>query len=288
MKLYYYQTTDGTANFGDDLNEMIWSAYIPELLDQDDSKLLIGIGTLLNDFIPEKGDKIVFGSGVGYGKTLPRLNDQWQFYAVRGPLSALSLGLPPETAVVDPGVLIRRLYQANEPKLYKFSYMPHFHIAQGSGEVWESICRELGFGYIDPRWSVEKVMKALSQTEVLLAEAMHGAIVADAIRVPWVPIQSSPWILPYKWLDWSLSLKIHYQPHMVSSLGETPCLRTSVLKLLNRKKALTSLKRVSETAKPYLSDATLLESLTDELECRLEKLRKEHAPAGIIQPAVTV
>jgi hypothetical protein len=61
-----------------------------------------------------------------------------------------------------------------------------------------------------------------------------------------------------------------------------------VLKLLNRKKALTSLKRVSETAKPYLSDATLLESLTDELECRLEKLRKEHAPAGIIQPAVTV
>jgi hypothetical protein len=137
MKLYYYQTTDGTANFGDDLNEMIWSAYIPELLDQDDSKLLIGIGTLLNDFIPEKGDKIVFGSGVGYGKTLPRLNDQWQFYAVRGPLSALSLGLPPETAVVDPGVLIRRLYQANEPKLYKFSYMPHFHIAQGRGAwVW--------------------------------------------------------------------------------------------------------------------------------------------------------
>ena len=72
MKLYYYNAQENgfkLGNFGDDLNPWIWHRVIPELFEgQSDSKLFVGIGTLLNDFLPPEPTKIIFGSGAGYGK----------------------------------------------------------------------------------------------------------------------------------------------------------------------------------------------------------------------------
>jgi succinoglycan biosynthesis protein ExoV len=70
MKLYYF---DGKArefeigNFGDDLNPWLWNKVLPVVFDDDERSLFVGIGTLLNHRLPQKSQKLIFGSGFGYG-----------------------------------------------------------------------------------------------------------------------------------------------------------------------------------------------------------------------------
>jgi succinoglycan biosynthesis protein ExoV len=41
---------------------------------------------------------------------------------------------------------------------------------------------------------------------------MHGAILADAFRVPWIAVSSSRSINSFKWNDWARSLGVTYAP----------------------------------------------------------------------------
>jgi succinoglycan biosynthesis protein ExoV len=93
--------------------------------------------------------------------------------------------------------------------------MPHIHHATFAQKTWEPLCAEAEIRYIDPRWPVEQVLQAIGETQVLLAEAMHGAIVADALRVPWIPIITSPRILRFKWQDWCKSMALPYRPQVL-------------------------------------------------------------------------
>ncbi len=59
--LYYCKTPKG--NFGDDLNLWLWPRLAPEVCDEQDSTLFVGIGTILSHHIPAKPVKMVFGAG---------------------------------------------------------------------------------------------------------------------------------------------------------------------------------------------------------------------------------
>ena len=78
MKLFYFQHPF-YDNVGDDLNRWLWSELLPNFLDDNADTLLIGIGTLLNDTIPQARRTLVFGSGVGYGNGLPAIDNTWSF-----------------------------------------------------------------------------------------------------------------------------------------------------------------------------------------------------------------
>src|SRR5690606_28992893 len=58
------------------------------------------------------------------------------------------------------------------------------------------------------------VINEIACSEKIIAGAMHGAIVADALRIPWVRLRfgihgfESPATSELKWKDWMLSLNL--------------------------------------------------------------------------------
>ncbi len=297
MKLFFYRRSDDQPNFGDELNLWLWDKIMPGILDEDESAAFFGIGTLLNNLVRERVPNakqiVALGTGVGYNRGLPQVDDAWTIYCLRGPLSALKLGLDPKIAITDGAALIRRVYKPEGRKLHKFSYIPHFTQSIIAGEDWEEICAELGIHYIDARWPIERVLQDLCETEVLLAEAMHGAIIADALRTPWIPIQTSQWILPSKWIDWTMSLDMQFQPHPITGLepiqpeyalknirglqGSRTALRKSATRWLKKQQAKIQMESIMKHGNPQLSADALIESKTCQLEEKLEQFKADVA-----------
>lgn len=286
MKLYYaspsQEVPEKAGNFGDQLNPWLWPKLLPGVFDDDERVAFVGIGTLINQRLkrrlPNTNLRIIFSSGVGYGNYLKQLDETYKVYCVRGPLSANWLGISSDLAIIDGGVLVSRLSQPERKIKYKYSYMPHYNFA---GEGWEKACKSLNFGYIDPTWSVEKVIESICQTEVILAEAMHGAIIADAYRVPWVPVTSHPSILSFKWQDWCASVNLEYQPLLMKRLHHPNLTRDiltplrSVRDRYRQKVSAAQLASIAKNARPLLSDSKLLESLTARLAEKLEDFKND-------------
>lgn len=280
MKIYQYAPFEGVSNFGDLLNAWLWKRLIPDILDKEDDAALIGLGTVLNDKLyqrlPSGVQKLViFSSGVGYEK-IPKVDSRWKIYCLRGPMSAKVLGVSKEMAVTDGAALIRKLYDRAHQKMYRFAYMPHFR--HGNPDIWKEICQDHSFGFVDPRWGVEKVLDTISRTEVLISECLHGAIVADALRVPWVPVSTSPNILSFKWQDWCLSVGLEYQPRYIyclCSLFKPISMRKFVSHWIDKKHIAMQLSRIVKTSHAFLSDEQRIRKLTNELEQRLELLRMD-------------
>ncbi|HET6313980.1 MAG TPA: hypothetical protein VFH60_09100, partial [Chloroflexia bacterium] len=267
MRLFYYQDPGG--NFGDDLNAWLWPRLIPELLDGDDSTLFVGIGSILDRRIPEGPCKIVFGTGVGYG-LLPVLTEEWQVCCVRGPLSARALGLPPELAVTDSAALVRTVRSAPVERRHSVSFIPHFRTparVQEAGIDLKRVCASAGINYIDPCGPVEEVLAGIESSGKVIAEAMHGAIVADALRVPWLPVRLSERIRGLKWRDWCSSLRMEYKP-----LPFSPPPGTAPGEALAR-----FLDAANTDADPVLSSTGVLDEAVERLVAGLELLKQGRA-----------
>jgi succinoglycan biosynthesis protein ExoV len=284
MQLYYYK--DPIGNFGDDLNPWIWPRLLGGILDEDDHAIFIGIGTLLTDAVPDAPRKVVFGSGAWFGRPPPALDDNWKIYCVRGPLTARLLGLGADSVATDSAALLRVLTLPEVPKQHDIAYMPH-HFSAQLGE-WREVCESAGLRYIDPALGVEQTISEILAARTLVTEAMHGAIVADALRVPWIPVKAYSHILEFKWEDWCDSLEMKYRPSALSSLWR----RLPGASLLAR--ARTALKRRVVAAQlkhaarrePCLSRDSVIESATGKLLERLEAFKTDCANGMFLAPQV--
>jgi hypothetical protein len=203
MKLTYYQGP--RPNFGDDLNAWLWPRILPNYFDSDDRELFIGIGSILTDDSPAAARKIVVGSGYGGYSKPPVLDSTWEVKFVRGKHTAKRIGLDERLGIGDSAILIRGLLDySSGVKKHKFSFMPHWESAQVG--LWADVCKRCGFNYIDPRDDVESVNEAILRSEVVITEAMHGAIVSDALRTPWIAMSPIHTRHHAKWSDWSSAL----------------------------------------------------------------------------------
>jgi len=208
LQLYYYR--DGIGNFGDDLNPWLWPRLLQKPVEEcyDSDTLFLGIGSLLNESVPDKpAKKLVFGSGLGYGPP-PLVTDLWHFLCVRGPLSAQQLGLPAEKAICDPAILVREIVEPTAEAHHRTTYMPHHRTARV--DDWRSVCNSLSIRFVHPAAPIERTLETIRHSEVLITESLHGAVVADALRVPWIPVRTRPWIAEFKWKDWTSSLGIEH------------------------------------------------------------------------------
>jgi succinoglycan biosynthesis protein ExoV len=228
MKLYYY---DRHANFGDGMNSWLWPRLLPGSFDADDGISFSGIGTIIGPSMPPSKRWIVFTSGVGYGGVPAGFGgDGWSIVAVRGPLSAAALGLEARAAVTDGAILLATLpeYAAlAEEKRDGILFIPH-HQTDGDAD-WQEVCRRAGVEYLPARLDSREVIGRIRGARLVLAEAMHAAIVADTMRVPFVPISGSPQVNSFKWLDWSRSLHLPYEPVVLPPANVASALRHRML-----------------------------------------------------------
>ncbi len=205
MKPFYWQ---GTRNFGDYMNEWLWSELLGELL-HDDGVRLIGIGSLLKSSLNYlEGTKVIFGSGAGYGAMPAReAYADWRFYFVRGPLTAKCFDLPAEKAIVDGAWLISQIPSYQKiPSKSGVCFIPHWTSAESG--CWKKVCEQAGIQYLSPYDDVHDIFKTIAGCEKVVTESLHGAIIADYFRTGWIPVGISPKFLPFKWADWCRSIEV--------------------------------------------------------------------------------
>ena len=303
MKIFYYRRRDGQPNFGDELNTWLWPQLLPNFFDSDESTQFVGTGTLLTHRLLERTATaqrlIIFSSGAGYEQSLSQIPAHWHIACVRGPLSAKRLKLPREQAITDGGLLVRRCFRPTGVKKCSHAFMPHIHHASFADVVWKTLCNEVGIDYIDPRWPIERILQAISESDVFLAEAMHAAIEAGALRTAWIPVVTSPRILSFKWQDWCASIGVPYRPWVLLPLSDYPPyargLRSSLQAgrlwakwgqqtLVHRpiagplsRSTVDSMASLLKHGRPILSKNSTLDRLTTQLEDLLSSLKKSVA-----------
>ena len=211
MKLAFYR--GAVPNFGDELNEFIWPSLLPHhFLDDNEDELFVGIGSIIGTHLPPRARKIVMGSGYAGYMGEPNLGDgTWDVRFVRGPLTAQYFRLPAHKAICDGAILLRALPLPPATRGVGVAFMPHFESLERG--FWPAACELAGIRLIDPTGPAEKVIAEIKGAMLLIAEAMHGAIVADALRTPWVAARPILRRHRAKWLDWSLSLGINLRVH---------------------------------------------------------------------------
>ncbi len=212
-RLHYYR--DEFGNFGDDLNPWLWPRLLPELLNEKAEGALVGIGTIVNDQLPP-GPKVIVGSGVGYGK-VPRLTDDWAVHFVRGPATARALGVPTSFAITDPAHLITQFIRPL-PRGKGTVYVPH-HVSAYRAD-WRTVATAAGMHYVDPASNVLSVVEAIRSARLVVTSAMHGAILAEAFRVPWIRTKAYAHLNDFKWQDWGDSLGVDTTAELLPELHD--------------------------------------------------------------------
>ena len=218
MILYRWQGT--AANFGDELNTIIWPRLLPGFFDDNPDVRFLGIGSVLDSRHPPHVLKLVAGSGYGGYEPKPRLDQNWVVHWVRGPRTAATLGLPAELALGDPAALLPLVLPLPATGGADIGFMPHFEsVARGA---WSQAAAMAGIVLIDPRAPPLTILNAIGRCKLVLSEALHGVIVADALRVPWIAIRPLAAVHRPKWLDWSdmMELTIRWQCLPASSVRE--------------------------------------------------------------------
>mgnify|MGYP003636189605 FL=1 len=204
MKLVFFRGK--VPNFGDELNLHVWPALLPKgFLDEDESELFVGIGSIIGDHLPAKSRKFVMGSGYAGYMGLPDVHDgSWDIRFVRGPNTAKTLGIAPGLSICDSAILLRAMDLPAPDTSVGVAFMPHYESLERGN--WAEACRQAGITLIDATEPVEKVLSQIQGARLLITEAMHGAIVADALRTPWIGARPIYGGHHKKWLDWAGAL----------------------------------------------------------------------------------
>lgn len=292
MRLQYYKK----PNFGDALNPKIFNKLMPDFFDEDPEHDFFGIGSIIGlPIVRRANKKIIFSSGYAYGE-LPKLDSSYDIISVRGPLSAKILNIDKKLGIADGALLLREFDYESVEKEYDFSFMPH----RGSEHryPWDELCKEAGIHFVSTASDPEFIIQEILKSKCVLAEAMHYAIVADTLRVPWIPVKAYSSVNDFKWQDWTSSLDMEYNPIPLAALYSPEAVknflkrrspanlpdpiydlvgtvRSGYESLFLKGRAVNGLEKAKKT-QPQLSKDTLFNSKVDQLLERLAFVRKKY------------
>lgn len=277
MAIFYYDEYSrihNSRNFGDDINPKLLGHFFNRKLIESEHICLFGIGTILNErnfgSVRHFEKKVIFTSGSGYGEMPKGLINGCDVACVRGPKTAALLGLPPEKAIADGAILLALLHSplpdaARERPLF----IPHVNTHWAAGEVLQDIAQQLGLDYISPDAPFEDFIQTVRQAEFVVAEAMHGAILADAMRTPWIPVHMLHHN-SFKWRDMFGSLNMNYESYQLGPVIWNESQRIKVF--LKRPFLKQKLKSVLSQYAPVLSGDEVLEERLKRLQQQIDRI----------------
>lgn len=215
MNIYYHKCSK--PNIGDDLNLWFWNKILGKKFTDfnEPETMFAGIGTILNDKLPNSKKTYILGSGAGYGNKIIKKPDNWDVYFVRGPLTARAIDVPTELAISDPVIILPDIKKIIKDDDTKYSFMPHVGI---DSHILKNFIDDIGINYISPSDDQDEILKKIVNSKALITSAMHGSIIADAYRIPWVPVVTSNEILSFKWKDWCESINVDYNPVVLPAI----------------------------------------------------------------------
>jgi succinoglycan biosynthesis protein ExoV len=299
MRLYVWRGAQ--RNFGDELNLLLWPRLLPGLFDYDGEDLFLGIGSVLDARHPRRWRKVVAGAGYGGYQAPASLDGSWDIYWVRGPLTARRLRLPVAFGLGDPASLLPLVHPRAVPKAVgDIGFMPHFEsLSRGP---WAIAAAAAGLTLIDPRADPATICTAIAGCRLLLSEALHGVIVADALRVPWVALRPVAAVHRLKWQDWAAAMELtpRFRTLPAASSREwteialhwvRPVPRRALAGMAERvwrtgwhlDRAATALRRAA-AAEPQLSQAATLDRVQTRMLTRLFTLQQDHAVSAGLPP----
>ena len=278
MYIYNYSKT---GNFGDALNCYMWPKLLGNLIEEPLDAVLIGIGSIMDKKMIERtsgiGKRLVFGAGFAYGKPATK-NDFYKIYCVRGPLTAERVGIDKKYVVTDGGALIVDTIREIESRgaRHKFAYMPHWAYRH---DEWKIACERAGGIYIDPFAAPDIVVSNMLSSNLVITDALHGAICSDALRIPWIPVVHRG-IHVFKWKDWCQSMGLNYEPEPIylyygkSKRCGIAALVADVRNRFRLNLAIMSLKHIC-SRKPSLSHRNVLNTKLSQLRSLLAELKND-------------
>lgn len=290
MAIHYcdaYSKDGRGRNFGDDINPFLLRTLFKPSIIESEAICLVGIGTIIGDAttkaIGHYQKKVVFSSGIGYYSLDSAFDDSWDFACVRGPNTAKKLGLPAERAICDGAILLADAYPPLQAGARSGTvFIPHINSTEYSKAGLAQICAKLGLDYLPPSAPFETFIEKVRSASLVLTEAMHGAILADALRTPWIALNYL-FHNRFKWEDWFLSIERSYQCHEVGPalwdekrpgpLG--PLLLP--LRLLKTEAAKRRLRRIMEQVEPVLSQEAVIEARKAALRQRVADINQRYA-----------
>lgn len=282
-RLVHYKAASG--NVGDDFSEWLFSRHLGDLLTPNGDILLFGVGSILDRSFDKAFDdgairrRLVFGSGARAAAGVPdtRAGD-WTVYCVRGALTASAIGQP-DKAVADPAILAPRILPAAGTPSGPIGIVPYF---TASHRIWGQVADKIGARVVSPHLGVEDFIAALTQCSRVFCESMHGAIFADAYRIPWRPVSGTG--IPsegathaFKWTDWCSGMGVAFDSIKIRPIGDSP--PQNMLQSLKQTAKVELLVRALEKAlkedRFTLSGDTDLTNRQDRLLDLMERMRQD-------------
>jgi len=249
LRCYYWGERRPVVNLGDLLTPYLIDAlgFSCVARDSDDSDIvnpgrcLIVIGSLLtrHDMELINYPLDVWGCGWKGPTTRPSGSEVVRFFAVRGPQTAMGLGLPTEIVLGDPALLFPRLVPLDVkphgrtvliPHCLRLTAMPASYRRKTTGcdMVLSPLVLRSFRDHHPSGFSLKEIfipfirlirqgiyLRGFRDTLGLIAGAgfvltgsLHGAILSQAYGIPWAAYDDGYVDAPSKWTDWAAYLGI--------------------------------------------------------------------------------
>lgn len=182
MKYWNWRPADGTLNFGDELTGLLLGKIFPyerhQWVEPGEAEL-IAVGSILHTIHGSlKPGTKVWGTGGGYSPDDVR---GLEILAVRGAVTRDLCGLPKDTVLGDPAILLPLYFEPAQKKHYKVGFVRHM----GDIDPHHNIQRDLDISCLDHPLDV---IKAITSCEMIVSSSLHGWIVAHAYGIPATPV----------------------------------------------------------------------------------------------------